>query len=413
MTSNRGGRRWLILAAALVVQVAVSATVLGFPALVPFVRADLHLSVAQAGLFATVPAVGSFFVLTSVGWTVDRFGDRVVLVAGGVATGVVTALATLAGSFPVLVGLLALVGAGSATPTPAGSSAIIQEFAPTERGLVMSVRQTGIPVGGAVGALALPPLALVFGWRGAMVAVAAASIAGSAICLGLYALAGTGDVDEPRRANPARLVEGVRLRDTALAGACGAILAAGQFCLLSFLVLYLHETWRLPVVTGSLVLAATQVVGAAGRILWGWLSAALFGASRRATLVAVTAAAAVTSLLFGWLPASASIPAVAAVALLFGACALGWNGVYITLLAELARPGYQARGITVGMTVTQIGIVLGPALFGLLVDSTKSYRLVWALLGCALGLAAITFLYVREEPAGSKVAVLDAPLAGA
>src|SRR5579884_1055470 len=173
------GRRWWILAAALTVQSTISLIGQGLPALVPFVKTDLDLNHAQAGVFATITGLGTFLALFAVGWAVDRAGDRAVLVGGGVLTGLLTVAAAFAPGYPLLLLLLVLVGIGVATPTPAGSTAVMREFPIRQRGVVMSVRQTGIPLGGAVAAVTLAPLAALWGWRTALIAGGVAALAGA------------------------------------------------------------------------------------------------------------------------------------------------------------------------------------------------------------------------------------------
>jgi len=389
------GRRWWILAAALVVQITVSAVVQGFPALVPFVKSDLRLSVAQAGVFATMPALGTFISLLAVGWAVDRLGDRTVLVVGGLATGILTLAAAWPAGYLVLLLLLALVGIGSGAPTLAGSSAVMKEFPLRQRGVVMSIRQTGIPIGGALAAVLLPAIAVFAGWRAALVTVALVAILGGLACLAFYRRAGGQSELSPPEPGPRRVVPPLTW-NLVLASCSGILFIISQFCLVSFLVLYLHQTWGLAVVAASFLLAATQIAGAGGRIGWGWVSDRVFGGSRKRTLVVVSLFAAATELSLAWLPAHAPIWLVAVVALACSAGSLGWNGVYIILLAELARPGFEGRSIAFGMTLNQPGIVAGPWLFGMLVDVTGSYRLGWTAVAAGLLLGALAISQVRE-----------------
>ncbi len=391
------GRRWWVLAAALTVQSTISVIGQGLPALVPFVKADLGLNHAQAGVFATITGLGTFLALFAVGWAVDRAGDRAVLVGGGVLTGLLTVAAAFAPGYPLLLLLLVLVGIGVATPTPAGSTAVMREFPIRQRGVVMSVRQTGIPLGGAVAAVTLAPLAALWGWRTALIAGGVAALAGALAGHLCYVRAGGGE-PEPRtggrrwQGTPALLS-----RDLVLTSACGFLLIVAQFCLVSYLVLYVRAIWAVPVVVGSLLLAGTQVCGAVGRILWGWVSDRLLGGSRKWALVVVTGTAALAGLLLAWLPAGASLGLVVLVVAICGLSTVGWNGIYITLLAELGPPGFQARSVGLGMTLGQPGIVLGPWLFGVLVDRTGSFRLGWTVVACGLFVALLAIGLVRER----------------
>src|SRR3546814_2374038 len=82
---------------------------------------------------------------------------------------------------------------------------------------------------------------------------------------------------------------------------------------------------------------------------------------------------------------------------LFGASAVGWNGVY---LAEVARqaPKGQASIATGGtLCVTFLGIVIGPPIFGLIASAFGSYGLAYASLAVPAGLCMWLLLRRSEE----------------
>lgn len=387
--------RWRILIAALTVQVTISIVTQGFPALVPFARFDLHLSRAAAGLFATIQNLGTMIALLPAGWAVDVLGERRVLVAGGIATGALTIAASFAPSFALLLPILIVIGFAGATPTPAGSSAIIGAFTSRNRGLVMSIRQTGIPIGGAVAALLLPFVASLSGWRHALVVAGALAIGGA--IAGAVLLRGRDDVARAPSTSIGQSYRGVATRDATYVGIAAIFLTLGQFVLVSYIALYLIEDWHLSVALGSLFLVAANVGGAAGRMLWGTVSDHVFGGVRRTPLIVVSLVAAAGFVALAALPNTT--PAVLAVllVLVLGATVIGWNGVYITLLSEIAPPEMRGRSVAYGMTLSQVGIFGGPVAFGLLVDVTRSYQLGWCAVAATLLLAALLMAQVRER----------------
>ena len=81
--------------------------------------------------------------------------------------------------------------------------------------------------------------------------------------------------------------------------------------------------------------------------------------------------------------------ALPALLFLFGATAIGWNGLYHASMAETAGRKYAATGTGMSMTLNQFGVVGGPPLFGFVVDVTGSYPAGWTLLTicCAAGVA--------------------------
>ncbi len=376
------------MAAALVVQVTVSLILLGYPAVVPFVKDDLHLTLAQAGVFASIPGLGMLLGVMAAGWTVDRTGERRVLTLGGLATGAAAALPVLAPSYPLLLAAIVVVGVGGATPTPAGARAVMVEFPRRQRGLAMGIRQTGVPLGGVLAALTLPPIAVHAGWRPALAVAGASALLGAALGALFYRLGGgSGGSSAPAAERPAGVLS-LFNRNLLWIGGCGFIFVMGQYCLVTYVVVFLHQTWGLPLVLASLFLAATHLSGAAGRVSWGWFSDAVFGGSRRLTLVVVSLAGAAGVIAVAWIPAHEPFVFMAAAVVLAGGCVIGWNGVWVTMLAEVAPPGLQARSIAAGLTFNQPGILLGPWLFGLVVDATGSFQVAWTGLAALLVVSA-------------------------
>ncbi|GAC1342434.1 MAG: MFS transporter [Candidatus Dormibacteria bacterium] len=388
--------RWRILSSALLVQVTISVVTQAFPALAPFAKSDLGLSTAEVGIFATILNLGTFVALLPAGWAVDVLGERRVLVVGGVVTGLLTLVASLAPRFVVLVPLLILVGLAAATPTPAGSTAVISSFAPRDRGFVMSLRQTGIPIGGATAALVLPPVAVAFGWRKALMIAAMLAIAG--------AIGGRFIV---RRA-PRRPFAGTSRRPGSLRtvaagnatylGLASVFLGLGQFALASYIALYLLTAFGMPLTVGSLFLVAANLGGILGRLMWGGVSDRVFGGRRKGPLIVVSLSAALGFLLLGWLPGTTPRPFLLALIVGLGATVIGWNGIYVTLLSEIAPPDKRGRSVAYGMMLTQVGIFAGPVTFGIVVQLTDSYRVAWTAVAGSLLISAALLRQVREPP---------------
>lgn len=136
-----------MLSAALAIQTSTLAVAATLLVLLPLVKAEFHLSFAEAGVLANLPLLGGFLAIALAGWAVDAFGDRVILALGGVVTGIAAIASALAPNFLILVGALLAVGAGASMPTPAGIIAVRNAFPLRLQGMVMSLSQTGFPLG--------------------------------------------------------------------------------------------------------------------------------------------------------------------------------------------------------------------------------------------------------------------------
>ncbi len=396
---ERGGRtpkstRWVVLGVALAIQAATSVVAAALPVLLPLVKAEFHLTFAEAGGVANFPFVGSFLTLALAGWAVDALGDRVLLVLGGALTGVAALACALAPAFVVVLGMLLIMGVGIGMGIPAGSVAVSSAFPLRLRGMVMGMRQAGFPVGSFFAALILPWIALSAGWRGALAAGGAASI--------VVAIAGLGIYRSGPRASAARGDSGSLLhvvtRDITIVATSGLLLVAGQMCLLTYLVAYLIHDRDLPITTAAFYLALAQLAGAVGRVLWGVFSDRLLSGSRRSALLLAGGTGALGSLALAILPSGFPFPVLVVGILVCATGAVGWNGVHISFLTELARPGSEGRSVGLGLMIQQPGLLAGPFLFGQVVDTTGSFRPAWLLLAGFLGAAVLIMSAARETP---------------
>jgi MFS family permease len=82
-----------------------------------------------------------------------------------------------------------------------------------------------------------------------------------------------------------------------------------------------------------------------------------------------------------------------------GLTAVGWNGINMTFVAEVAGRRASATAAGLNLTGSYLGIIFGPPLFGLLVDATGSYVPAFLAAGC-LGLVALALV--------SRIRVLSA-----
>jgi cyanate permease len=80
-----------------------------------------------------------------------------------------------------------------------------------------------------------------------------------------------------------------------------------------------------------------------------------------------------------------------------GVGGIGFGGVYLTLLSELGGRGGAAKAAGFGSTIGVGGSVLGPPVFGYIVDATGSYNAAWLLQAFMAALCVLLLNFVREE----------------
>ena len=388
--------RWAVLALIMAAQVMANVGPLGIPSIAPLIREDLGLSVTQAGSFLSAYYIGPVLISLPAGWLADRWGVRGAMILGQGLIAVGLFAAAVAPSFSFLVVILVLAGAGYGVLNPTTTKAGMAWFPPHQRATVVGLKQIGLPGGGALGALMMPPLALAFGWRAA-VACSAAVVGGLALLTwALYR-----DLPDPVTAGPVRARAGfwavLANRDLWLVGVSTLIFAGVQTVFLSFLVLYLRDVVALPLVVAAKYLVAAQVSGVAGRVLFGLLSDRVFGGQRRVVLgIAGVGSIACALLLSGIAPGTGAgllMPLAAGV----GFFGVGWNGVQHTLMAELAGPRAAGTAVGLGLAISSLGVTVVPPVFGLVVERVGGYGFAWGALAGGMVVALLLLIPVRER----------------
>lgn len=169
-------RLWLHgLAAALIAtttaQAPATLAVFALPTLAPLVADDLGVAPHLVGYQVALVYVAGASTSLRAGGILARFGaarsTQMALAAASIGA-VAIAWGGLAGA---AAGSLAL-GLGYGLTNPAASQ-VLNQLAPAKRrDMVFSIKQTGVPLGGAAPGLLLPGLSLLIGWQGALSIVA-------------------------------------------------------------------------------------------------------------------------------------------------------------------------------------------------------------------------------------------------
>jgi MFS family permease len=183
-----------------------------------------------------------------------------------------------------------------------------------------------------------------------------------------------------------------------LAGAF--LLSMMQASLLAYFALYARDSFDLSAVAAGQLLALAQAGGTIGRIGGGLVSDRVLGGRRRPGVVATALVGAGSFAAFAL--DTALPPALLWIlAPLAGAGAFGWVGLYFALVAEIA--GSRSAGLLTGVAVASAwsGVLVGPPLFGVVVEATGGYGPAWLLLAViaatvALALARLQPLVHRE-----------------
>lgn len=404
--------RWKVLGVGVAANVSFSAAANGLPTTAIWLRSSYHLGSTQLGLALGAMGLGIAFSELPWGMATDRFGDRPVLLAG-LAGSMLALLAmmlwlTPGSSIPSLAMLasgLTLTGLLIGSVNGASGRAVMRWFGAGERGFAMSIRQTAVPLGGALGALLLPPLASRLGFGavfGALAACCALSAfftwrwmhepACAADAATVPQIASTGQFHA--MAAPPSTSPFVNRQLWRIVAAIG-LLCVPQFAVLSYATVFLHDHGHLGLASITAVMVALQA-GAMVLRIWSGRHTDRHG-NRPAYLRASTLVVLALFLLLAGVTACAA-PAwlLMAAVVLAGIGVSAWHGVAYTELAVCA--GSNSAGTALGManTAVFIGFFCTPVLIAQLLD-VGAWWWVWA----AAGLVALATRPLFPAPQGS------------
>ncbi|RWC89507.1 MAG: MFS transporter [Mesorhizobium sp.] len=371
--------RWKVLGIGVAANAGFSATFSGIPATAVVLRQSYHLGNAELGLALGLLGLGVALSELPWGLLTDRWGDRRVLLIGlGATAAWLLAMAmlvvpTMSGIPDVMLLAASLLVTGLLGGSVNGSSgrAIMAWFREKERGFAMSIRQTAVPLGGGLGALVLPSLALAFGFAavfGLLAAVSALSALFAWRWLHEPPTAGEGHAVLSDGPAPLRNIEVWRI-STAIGLLCFA-----QVAVLTFASVFLHDFAGLGTTAISASLVAVQV-GAMVMRVWSGRFTDRHG-NRRQFLRLCSALSALAFVVL-WvlvlavpaMPASQSflIAVLPLVLVVAGISVSAWHGVAYTELATLAGAGHVGTALSLANSFVFVGFFLVPvAIPGLL-----------------------------------------------
>jgi MFS family permease len=176
---QKGSLKALIIT--LMIQALASAAVLAPTVIAPAIAPALGLSGSSVGIYIAIVYVGAICSTLYSGALVSKWGPIRASQAGLIwcASGLALIAAGIVGL--AMIGAV-LVGLGYGPITPASSHILIRTTPRHRLSTMFSIKQTGVPLGGVMVGLLVPPQELAFGWAWAILSV-------SAGCL-LMALAG-------------------------------------------------------------------------------------------------------------------------------------------------------------------------------------------------------------------------------
>ena len=388
-----------VLVTTTLIQVMATATMLALAPIAAHAASDFgvspHAIGYQISLIYLFGAAGSAFT----GSLVARLGPvrveqlaLVLFAAGLLALATAHLLAGALGS--------ALIGVGYGLQNPA-SSQILSRIAPAHRrNMIFSIKQAGVPVGGALASIGFPLLDKATGWQTGFALLAIAPI-GLCLLLERHARDHAPGAETTVATNWLRSAlagQKMALRGPFLPLSLLSLLYSSvQLTVSAFVVLMLVEDRGWSLAAAAATAALVQVAGACGRVLWG-----ILGDRLRHGMIVLAAIGAICTLALLALWATPAMPAPLLVAVLctLGATASGWNGVAMAEMARHCAPHEAGSVIGAILVYTFIGVVVGPSAFSALYGHIGAYGHTFALFGLASGIGCVLAFAaaVRQRP---------------
>jgi MFS family permease len=382
---SAGRYRWVVLAAGTLAQASFSVSSVGLPALGPALKTHYALTLGKTGVVLGAIGIGMLFTLLPWGLVADRIDERWVIATGLTGAAGVLAAASATHGYATVTGTLIGVGALGASVNAASGRAIMAWFPASELGLALGIRQTAIPIGGALGAGLLPVLASAGGIRLAFLFLAGACATGAAVAA-VFIRGGSGG--EPELGEVSRPLRDPRMW---LLGSGTGLYLLAQIGITGFVVLFLHEHRHLSKYAAGAVLAAIYVLAVAARIGSGRISDRL----GNRLLPLRTIGIALTLFTAGIAAATdAPLPLLVPLFVVAGVLSMSWNGLAYASAAEMA--GSARTGAALGFQQTLLGVVVAGAPPAIAAVAEHSWRLAFVLAATGPALGVLVLRQLRD-----------------
>ena len=375
------------------VQTLVTMASLAVSVFAPQAAVDLGVAPSTIGIYASVTYIGAMLGSLVAGGFILRYGAMrftqiVMLIC---AVGLVFCI----GGHWAWFLLSALVfGMGYGPTTPASSYLLAQNTPKHSWSLLFSIKQTGVPLGGALAGLLVPWLLIYFDWRSVTLLLVCTIMIGVGI---LEPFRRRFDVSTVPKQSliTGNIVAPLKL---VLSRSDLRLLVIASFCFSStqqtfvyFLVTYLQIGVGWTTQAAGMGLSILGVAAIFGRIGWGALADKLGYSQQLLGLLALAMAAAIIGAAFF----SVSWPTwlVLTVCAVFGATGASWNGIYLAQITRSVAPEEVGHATGAALFVTFAGVVITPPLFGLAVNMTTGFTvplLFLGLLSIVIGGALLT-----------------------
>ncbi len=372
--------------------------ILLLPPLFPLLKGEFGVDYVQLGFAIALLNGVTALTQAPVGFLVDRFGARGILITGLALFSLAMGLVGVWPSYPILLLLMVVAGIGNSVFHPADYAILSAAIDTRRMGRAFSIHTFGGYAGFAMAPPVIVALSAAFGWRLALLLAGVAGLVVSAVMLANSGVLSAGA--EGRRRRPAGAAAGPGWRlllsgPILMALLFFVMLAISLGGYMSFSPAAIQALYRVDLAAASMPLTCYLVASTGGVLIGGWIA----DRTRQHHQVVATCFLLV-ALVSAAIPLL--LPPIALVAVLFAAAGL-FSGVVAPsrdmMVRQITPAGSSGRVfgfVTIGLN---IGGVLGPTLFGMVLDWGEPENLFWTIAGLSLATLVVVFASARQgEP---------------
>ena len=368
--------------------------ILVLPPLFPLLRDEFGVSYTALGLALAVLNGVTGLTQAPVGFLVDRFGARTILIAGLALFSLAIGLIGLFPSYPMLIVLMMIAGLGNSVFHPADYAILSSAVEQRRMGRAFSIHTFGGHAGFALAPPVIVFLTALFDWR---IALALSGVAGLVVSLLLMA---NGDLlhtetDHGRRTAARSGAAGVRLLLSGpilMALLFFAMLAVTQGGYMSFSVAAIEALYRVPLAHANLPLTAYLAASAIGVLAGGWI-ADRTRQHHHVVGVCFLLVAVVSALIPELRPPLAITVALFALAGFFSGVVAPSRDMMVRAVTPLGASGKVFGFVTTGFNV---GGIAAPLLFGAILDYGEPALVFWTVAGLSLLTLLVVYATARS-----------------
>ncbi len=395
---------WFVLLIISSAYMAVFANIQGFKALLPLVQEEFAISRTQVGLYSSFYFLSATLIAIFSGRIVDRLGTKKGLFLGAGVVGLMIILHALSPDYWLILILAFFTGIAFSIITPSVNKGVLELAEPSKRSFFMGIVHGGGGFGGFMGAVMLPFIGVMVGWRSALLF---GSVFAVVVALLIFRFYQPGEVQVERVERVERAAEksSRSLKDDVF------LLLRNRYLLSVFLMgivfglsissvtghfpLYLTQDLGFSTTFAGLGLGIFHIGGIFGQPFWGLVNEKVLHRDRRKGLFLLGMLIVILTLFFGLVVSRFPFPhfAIIIFSFLLGFCILGVSAIYFTAVSELVSKEHVGVVTGIALIFPRTSTVLAPPLFGLVADLRGVYSSSWVILGVVVLVISLSFFY--------------------